>query len=135
MVDVDPKSKKYSAHSLQINDAFVNYPAVKASFQSYGTDCFDGGVTATDLISNWRIAESDTSMSLSTILMLCSPTTASNTYSIQACEQAVMRFPANTLLAALQKPSTATVHSDAVMEDITAAATQNGSHACVGHTS
>ena len=53
MVDVDPKSKKYSARSLQINDAFVNYPAVKASFQSYGTDCFDGGVTATDLISNW----------------------------------------------------------------------------------
>lgn len=97
----NPKSRIYPAHSLAYEKKWVLAPASKLNMLKFKS--VSGSSTLLDIQTAWENGLRDTS--LCNVVLKFDNVTTSQNYVISFMEQTANRYPANTTLGTLQRPS------------------------------
>lgn len=105
MAKSHPRARTYTAEDLATgSNELVLAPATNAAYNGYGDEFFSNSFACSDMQDVFRRSQRD--MSINNCIIVFEPVTpVSNQYEITNMTQDGMRFPANTLLNTLQKPS------------------------------
>jgi hypothetical protein len=104
MVRSHPRARSYTAESLSsgVNELVVAQ-ATNSSYNSYGSDFFIPEITCAKTQEQYKNAQKD--MSHNNVLIVLESTASVNKYEFTGMTQDALRYPANQLLATLQKAS------------------------------
>ncbi len=105
MARAHPRARTYTAEDLATgSNELVLAPATNAAYNSYGDEFFSNSFACSDMQDVFLRSQRD--MSINNCIIVLEPVTpVANQYEITNMTQDGMRFPANTLLNTLQKPS------------------------------
>ncbi len=99
-----PRSRSYTAEELATGmNELVIAPATNAAYNSYGDEFFSNSYSCADMQDAFERSQRD--MSFNNVILVFEPVNPGNSYEVINMTQDGMRFPANTLLNTLQKPS------------------------------